>query len=126
MEPILNPKKIVEKYFRIWESYDLAGLMQLFDENAKYEIAPIKKILNGTVEICDYWNRNVKRQKGLELSWHFISIKKSYVKVNFNAKFYDTEEKEHQKITGTIEFYLKNNNVTLLSETYTKSILGDY
>ncbi|MCD4779052.1 MAG: nuclear transport factor 2 family protein [Candidatus Omnitrophica bacterium] len=126
MEPILNPKKIVEEYFRIWESYDLAGLMHLFDENAKYEITPINKILNGHVEICEYWNRNAKRQQGLELSWHFIYIKKSYVRVNFNAKFYDNEEKEHQNITGIIEFYLKKNNVTLLSETYTKSIVGDY
>lgn len=126
MEPTLDPKKIVEHYFQTWKEHDIRGVMQLFDAKARYKIRPKQKTLNGQPEICEYWRRNAQRQKGLELFWDILSIKKSYAKVHFVAKFYDKEENEHQKVVGIIEFYLsKQNTVILLSEHYQKSIVGD-
>lgn len=126
MEPILHPKKIVEHYFQTWKEYNIRGVMQLFDAKAKYKIRPKQKTLNGHAEICEYWRRNKQRQKGIELLWDILSVKKSYAKVHFVAKFYDKEENEHQKVVGIIELYLneQQNTVILLSESYQKSILG--
>ena len=127
MEPTLNHIKFIEEYFRIWKTYDLLGIIQLFDDNARYEINSIQKILNGIDEICEYWKRNAQRQEELELFWDILSMEKSYVKVYFIANFYDNEEKEYQKIKGNIKFHLNdhNNKIILLSEFYRKISLGE-
>lgn len=125
MEPTLNPKKAVQEYFRIWKTYSTLGVMQLFDANARYEIIPKQRTLNGSAEICKYWKRNSQRQKGLKLLWDIRSIKKTYAKVHFIAKFYDIDENEHQKVEGVIKFYLNEKSaVTLLSEYYQKLVEG--
>lgn len=125
MEPILDSNRIVDEYFRIWKAYDIQGIRRLFDTKAIYEIKSKQKFFKGHFEICNYWKRNAWRQKGLQLIWDIVSLKKSFIEVHFLAEFYDTEETESQKVEGIINFYLnKQNNIILLSEHYQKLIIS--
>lgn len=126
MELISDHRKIVAKYFQAWKTYDTLSVVQLFDAKARYEIRSKQRTLNGHAEICEYWRRNEQRQKGLKLLWNLLSTKKTYAKAHFVAEFYDKEEDEYQKVIGIIEFYLNDQQaVTLLSEHYKKSIVGE-
>src|SRR5690348_12085791 len=98
----LAPTDIANEYFRVWREYDYSGLQNLFYATATYEIRG-KRTLKGYKEIRDYWARNQHRQKDLILSWKFLNWDASRITVSFNARFFDTEEKQYQQILGQIE-----------------------
>lgn len=112
----------VDKYFKAWNFYDIGLLKEIFSVNARYVIRK-KKIYRGIDQIIEYWKKNQKRQKDLQLHWKVIKRTARCDVVEFGAYFYDISEKLYNKINGTIIFkYDANEKIKVLTEAYRKRV----
>ena len=113
----------VKKYFAAWKAYDTELLQSIFMPSAKYIIQNKKRIYTGIQEIVQYWKRNEKRQKDIQLSWKTIKSEPFCETVDFLAEFWDIEECVFNKITGFIVFkFNSENKIEELSELYQKEV----
>lgn len=116
-------REVIENYFISWKNYDLKLLSNIFEVESTYSIINKSFCYKGINEITNYWIRNSKRQKDLDLKWEITKENKKVTTVTFNANFYDIEEKEYNNINGCINFYInKNKKIYKLSETYNKKV----
>ena len=120
MAVFIDHKQRVENYFIAWKNYDIQMLRAIFSQSAKYIIRR-KKTYNGIEEIVEYWKKNAKRQKSIQLHWKIITSSYRCEVVQFGAYFWDLETNLYTKVNGQIIFkYDCNNQIIRLTETYKK------
>lgn len=120
MDAFIDHNQRVEKYFIAWKNYDVDMLKSIFSPSAKYIIRR-KRIYNGIDEIIQYWMRNKKRQKDIQLHWKMLNSSYRCEVVEFGAYFWDLESKLYTKVNGQIILkYNCNNQITNLTEAYKK------
>lgn len=112
---------IIKSYFESWKHYDNALLERIFHKNATYKIKPKNRSLKGHDQLLKYWTRNKNRQRNIRLKWDILNRNIYTYKVSFEAKFYDFEERENQKVEGVINFSFYKKKVIRLTEQYKKS-----
>lgn len=109
----------VKKYFIAWQTYDLKLLCSIFSPTAKYIIRNKNRSLNGIEEIEQYWQRNKRRQKDIQLRWKIIRSRPHTDEVEFYAYFGDIEEQKIVRVFGRIIFtYNATEQIIKLSEAY--------
>lgn len=120
MDVIIKESQRVNSYFKAWKEYNIDLLRHIFTPNAKYVIRG-KRTYYGIDQIVEYWKKNQKRQKELQLYW---KIKKSTPRceiVKFGAYFFDITTGLYNKINGEIIFkFDEKNRILVLTEAYTK------
>ena len=120
MDVFIDHNQRVENYFIAWKNYDVGLLKAIFSPSAKYIIRR-KIIYNGIDEIIQYWEKNKKRQKGIQLHWKILNSSHSCEVVEFGAYFWDLENKIYTKVNGQIIFtFDSNNQIINLTEAYKK------
>lgn len=120
MDAFIDHNQRVGKYFTAWKNYDVEMLKSIFSPVAKYVIRR-KIIYNGIDEIVQYWERNKKRQKSIQLHWKVLNSSYRYEVVEFGAYFWDSESRLYTKVNGQIIFkYDCNNQIANLTEAYKK------
>lgn len=120
MDVSIDRKQRVAKYFIAWKEYDMDLLRDIFFSTAKYVIRG-KRTYYGIEEIVQYWERNKKRQKDIQLYWKILNTSFHCEIVEFGAYFWDLEEEVYTKINGQIIFkYNSKNQIIKLTEAYKK------
>jgi hypothetical protein len=116
---------LIERYFKCWRDHDVAGLRNIFNPDARYEIEG-KGVFAGITQIENYWQRNSERQKQVRVSHQRLSLDALTEQVYFLASFYDGEEKQWQSVGGVIEFVFTEDiqRIRSLSERYLKEIIS--
>jgi hypothetical protein len=115
-EPTLN--SIIEKYIDAWITHDNEIIREIFDTSASYNIEG-KQPLKGIEAICDYWERNKRRQHNLRILPPLkLTSDPNTEAFIFCASFADSEERENQTVYGHIQLRLQEGKVVSLMESY--------
>lgn len=111
------------KYFTAWRNYDVELLKLIFASNAKYIIRHKKRVYSGIDDITEYWLRNKRRQRDLNVHWRIVKSGTRFEIVEFVALFQDVEQWEMVKVIGQIIFeYNAKGKIAVLTEAYRKNV----
>jgi len=109
-----------DKYFASWRAHNVELLESITTSDLVYSIDG-KSDKNGHAEVRRYWERNQKRQSGLQVDHHLVDTGDGWSSCSFYCRFYNREDKVVQVVFGYMYFQFDDSGkISRLTETYKK------